>query len=285
MKKRNYSIKTEKNRRLYGPTPPNSAQFSLRSAHFVRSHCRAGPSCQLPSARPVSSDKRAPVSLTCVHRRLVSMSGGPMRSEPSSPKDSHACLADVWARLVSCVLNPADSELNRARCAGRSASVPISAHSASRTGYKGDLWRRYPSPYLRDRSLKEYREHPTTRNSRSVGRRAAVGTLRIHAHLRSGGESQVILWVCLSYPCPSRVEQSTGAPVIARRWPSVALLSPCVVAASSATSKHGKNPPDRLTQAPVSCCTRLIWESCSHAPGWVLTGVLRRGGHLGAALC
>jgi hypothetical protein len=90
MKKRNYSIKTEKNRMLYGPTPPNSAQFSLRSAHFVRSHCRAGPSCQLPSARHVSSDKRAPVSLTCVHRRLVSMSGGPMRSEPSSPKNSRA---------------------------------------------------------------------------------------------------------------------------------------------------------------------------------------------------
>jgi hypothetical protein len=46
MKKRNYSIKAEKNRRLYGPTPLNSAQFSLRSAHFVRSRCHVGRSRQ-----------------------------------------------------------------------------------------------------------------------------------------------------------------------------------------------------------------------------------------------
>jgi hypothetical protein len=52
--------KTEKNKRLYGPTPPNSASFSLRSAHFVSSHCRAGPSCQLPSARSVSLANRPP---------------------------------------------------------------------------------------------------------------------------------------------------------------------------------------------------------------------------------
>jgi hypothetical protein len=58
----------------------------------------------------------------------------------------------------------------------------------------------------------------------------------------------------------------SGEPTIARRWPSVALLSPCTMAASSAASKHGKNSSDRLAHASASCCTRSIWESCTCAP-------------------
>lgn len=65
-----------------GQLHPIRPSFSLRSAHFASSHCRAGPSCQLPSARSVSSANRPPQAglssfpLPCGPRLPVSPPGG-----------------------------------------------------------------------------------------------------------------------------------------------------------------------------------------------------------------
>jgi hypothetical protein len=66
-----------------------------------------------------------------------------------------------WSR---CQMRPQPLGLGTELRAGRFASVPISARSMARAGYKSDHWRRYPSPYLRDRPpLKIYRVHLTAR--------------------------------------------------------------------------------------------------------------------------
>jgi hypothetical protein len=70
--------------------------------------------------------------------------------------DSARARASCWRDLshclvgpgVGCVLNPSDSERNCAPAASPRFRFPRARWPL--LGYKSDLWRRYPSPYLRD---------------------------------------------------------------------------------------------------------------------------------------
>jgi hypothetical protein len=68
-----------------------------------------------------------------------------------------------------CQMRPQPLRLGTKLRAGRFASVPISARSMARAWYKSDLWRRYPSPYLRDRPPKNIQSAPHGQNCRGMG--------------------------------------------------------------------------------------------------------------------